>query len=213
MPWVRIDDQFPEHPKVAQVGPLGMAMQVAALCYSNRKLTDGFVPRGIARTLLDWELVANDRIYTVAVTSGMSGDDVTSDWVIDLLLDAGIWEEVPGGYQIHDYHDYQPSKDDVEAERAAARQRMADVRAKRKRSSSDVRANSSGSSGSPVPVPSVLSEQKGARKRDAERPAPQPPVYEGSAEVTARPPSPEERAAILRALGRQVDVDDEQGAA
>lgn len=117
MAWVKLDDQFPEHPKVAQTGPLAMAMQVAALCYSNRKLTDGFIPRSIARTLLDFEVVEDDVIYTISVTSGMSGQDVEPVWVIGLLVDSGMWDEVPGGYQIHDYHDYQPSKAEILAER------------------------------------------------------------------------------------------------
>lgn len=172
MAWVKIDDQFPEHPKVAQAGPLAMAMQVAGLCYCNRKLTDGFIPRSIARRLLDWQIDGPDgKVYTVSVTSGMTGDDVTSEWVIGLLVDAGIWHEVDGGYQIHDYHDYQPSKSDVEADREAARERMANLRAKRKQnkesrsggSSDDVRPNISRSSVAPVPDPDPLKSHDDTR--------------------------------------------------
>ena len=169
MPWVKLDDQMPEHPKVAQAGPLALAMQVAALCYSNRKLTDGFIPRSIARTLLDWEMVDDEgRVQTLGITSGYVGDDVTADWVIDRLVGVGMWEEAPGGFQIHDFDDYQPSKSDVEREREAARKRMADLRAHRTGSSAEVQANTSGdqkalpsgvqanterSSTTPVPVP------------------------------------------------------------
>lgn len=170
MAWVRIDDQFPEHPKVAQAGPLAMAMQVAGLCYCNRKLTDGFVPRSIARRLLDFEVIdADGKIHTIGVTSGMSGEDISPEWVIGLLLDAGMWEKVSGGYLIHDYHDYQPSKDDVEADREAARDRMRNLRANKrvnkKRSSDDVRANNERSSSTPVPEGS--NEPLGARKKRA----------------------------------------------
>jgi hypothetical protein len=113
---VRLDEEFPDHPKVAAAGPLAIAMQVAALCYCNRKLTDGFVPRGVARSLLDWEIVdKDDRVWRVAVHSGRRGVDVTCAWVIDVLVSAGIWEEVPGGYQIHDFLAYQPSRVEVEA--------------------------------------------------------------------------------------------------
>ncbi len=62
MPWVRIDEKFARHPKVMRAGPLGIAMQVSALCYCNEHLTDGFVPRAVARTLLDWEVHADDRV-------------------------------------------------------------------------------------------------------------------------------------------------------
>lgn len=118
MVWVRIDDRITEHPKIARVGALGLALQVAGLAYCNRNLTDGFVPRGVARTLLDWQVVDYEgRLWTVGRTSGFVGDDVTPEWVIDLLLDAGVWEEVEGGYRIHDFEDYQPTKADVEADR------------------------------------------------------------------------------------------------
>jgi hypothetical protein len=125
MVWVRIDDQFAEDPKVVEVGPLGMALQVAALCYANRKLTDGHIPRSVARTLLDFEVVTDDgKVHTIARTCGMTGDDVTADWVIDLLVEAGLWHlpwhdcsdcpQIEKGYYIHDYLEYQPSRDEVE---------------------------------------------------------------------------------------------------
>jgi hypothetical protein len=53
--WVKLDDQFCDHPKLSAAGPLGIAMQVAALCYCNRFLTDGFVPKFAARKLLDFD--------------------------------------------------------------------------------------------------------------------------------------------------------------
>ena len=114
MAWVRIDDGFARHPKVAAAGPLAMAMQVAALCYCNRELTDGFVPRAVARTLLDWQVDREDgQRYTVAITSGMAGNDVSNDWVINLMVESGMWREVKGGYHVHDFDQYQPSKAEV----------------------------------------------------------------------------------------------------
>ena len=173
--WVKIDDKFPQHPKIASAGPLAIAMQVAGLCYCNRELTDGFIPRSIARTLLDWQIEREDgRLFTIAVTCGMMGDDLSSQWVIDLLCETGMWEEVIGGYQIHDYLDYQPSREQVLAERDQAKERMQRVRETRrankgsdvpsnaKRSSGEVRANNGRSSTTPVtrsPSPVVLAEQ------------------------------------------------------
>ena len=124
MPWVRFDDQFPEHPKVVSVGPLGIALQVAAVCYCNRHLTDGFLPWSAAQSLLAWEFCETPnengqaKRIKVCVSCGMSGDDVDTDYVIGLLISAGIWEEVSGGYRVHDYLDYQLSKAQVEAIRA-----------------------------------------------------------------------------------------------
>lgn len=112
MPWVRIDEDFYQHPKVVKAGPLGMAMQVAALCYCNKYLTDGFIPRAVLPTLLNldgtsWELVVQD------------------------LIAAGLWEQVDGGYRIHDYLDYQPSRERVLTEREATRQRVKRLRENR----------------------------------------------------------------------------------
>lgn len=134
MVWVRIDDRMPDNPKVAAAGPLALAMQVAGLCYSNRELTDGFIPRAIARRLLDWS--AEDESGTrwrISRVSGMSGDDVDAEWVIGLLVDAGMWHETAGGYRIHDYEEYQPSKQDVldlSAKRSAAGRRGGLAKAK-----------------------------------------------------------------------------------
>jgi hypothetical protein len=105
MPWVRIDEEFPDHPKVVGAGPLGIAMQVAALCYCNRHLTDGFVPRSAARRLID-----------------LDGLGVSADDVISTLLGVGMWSRVDGGYQIHDYEHYQPTRAQVLAERERNRE-------------------------------------------------------------------------------------------
>lgn len=140
MAWVRLDDSFTEHPKVMAAGPLALAMQVAGLCYCNRNLTDGFIPWGIARTLLSWEVLGPDRRqYRISVTCGAHGEDVDSEYVIKQLVDAGMWEEVDGGYRVHDYLQYQPSRAKVMAERAAAQERMA--RKRKEARSEDVRAN------------------------------------------------------------------------
>ena len=106
MAWVRLDDHFDQHPKIAEVGPLGIALWAAGLAYCNRNRTDGFIPWGTARSLLTWQFLGeNDasgqdrgrKHYRISIVSGMVGDDVDSDFVIGLLLDGGLWEELDGG--------------------------------------------------------------------------------------------------------------------
>ena len=111
MAWVRLDETFAEHPKVAKAGPLGLAMHVAALCYCNRHLTDGFVPKQIARTLLDFTGLGM-RMWDGDVVGG--GQDAGWELVVDDLVDAGMWVAVDGGWHIHDYLDYQPSRQQVQ---------------------------------------------------------------------------------------------------
>lgn len=117
MPWVRIDDHFDQNQKIAAAGPLGMALWTAGLAYCNRQLTDGFIPRAIARTLLDFEVDYDGRRYQLSVTSGIVGRDVDAEFCIGLLLENGLWDEVDGGYLVHDYADFQPTREQVIAER------------------------------------------------------------------------------------------------
>jgi len=120
-------------------------------------LTDGYVPEKTIRRL-------------------GGGPDVSGE-----LADAGLWEPAAGGWQFKDWADYQPTKEEVEAERDAARERMKRVRAAKKgvkRSDEqppNVPENFEGSSEevrsapthtSPIPNPSSSNEEEeSARKR------------------------------------------------
>lgn len=114
MPWVRLDEQFAQHPKLRDAGPLALAMQVAGLCYSNQYLTDGFIPRRVAPALLNLEGIAMN-CWSNDLIGG--GDDATWQLVVNDLVAADLWDETDGGWVIHDFHKYQPSKADVLAER------------------------------------------------------------------------------------------------
>lgn len=161
--WVKIDDRFYQHPKIVSVGPLGMALQVAALCYCNQYLTDGFIPWAAAKGLISWEYLAppddNGRrlIMTVDVGCGMHGEQVCSERIIDLLLSAEIWIEVDGGYLIHDYGDFQKSKEEVTAITTARQEAgRRGGQAKRKQTPSKPQANEQANDvakSKPVPVP------------------------------------------------------------
>lgn len=150
MAWVRIDEEFADHPKVMAAGPLGMAMQVAALCYANRYLTDGFIPHAAASKLLNLDGLGM-RIWSGEISGG--GENASWQLIIEDLVAAGMWVETEGGWRIHDYEDYQPSRADVEADRDAARERMRRVRANGRqntaRRSAAVRLNSDESSPNP----------------------------------------------------------------
>jgi len=168
MPWVRIDDHFDEHPKMAAVGPVGWGVWLAGLAYSNRNLTDGFIPYAVAEGIGgSWRIrepvddpdeLANDlrttrhaeRLWSIDIGSGMHGENITTDWVIAHLVRVGLWEEVTGGYRIHDYGDYQPTKAQVLAERAtkAAAGRAGGIAAAIARGKAPATAKSK-----PVPVP------------------------------------------------------------
>lgn len=103
MTWVKLDDQFPDHPKIDQAGPLAGWLYVCGLAYCNRQLTDGFIPKATM-----------PRLSTVPAPAKHAA----------ALVAAGLWDAVEGGWQVHDYLDFQPSREKVLAERAAATERQ-----------------------------------------------------------------------------------------
>jgi hypothetical protein len=124
MPWFKVDDSFESHPKVKSI-PRARRVKAIGLwtlagSWAARQLTDGFVPD----YMLD-ELAASRR---EAAT----------------LVEVGLWVVAEGGYAFKDWHDWQPTKAKVEAEREAAKERMRVARERKKGTSSgEVRANDS----------------------------------------------------------------------
>lgn len=140
MAWVRIDDSFPDHPKAVQAGPVACWLYVCGIAYANRFLTDGFIPK---RQI--WRLIESD----------------DADQLAAALVDAGLWEETDGGYQIHDYLEYQPSAEKVKA----ARKRNAARQAKWREDNAASNTGSNGVTNEPVtgaPNPSPITTKDDA---------------------------------------------------
>ena len=174
MSWIKIDDQFADHPKVLQAGPLASWLYVCGLTYAGRYLTDGWIPAAQVRKLAD----VDDAMALAA-----------------RLVSVGLWEPVEGGYLIHDYHDYNPTADKVRADRAAAAKRQADWRDGHRDKAGQYQASdaprnaasnavtngevTTAPSPSPVPVPAPnpVLERSDATHRGAD--APPPRAFEG----------------------------------
>ena len=83
-------------------------------------------------------------VWTVAgswsadqLTNGHVPEYMLEEWNVppsaaESLVSAGLWEVEQGGYVFRNWLEYQPSKQDVDAERAASRERMRELRARRK---------------------------------------------------------------------------------
>lgn len=99
MPWFRLDDSFHSHPKVIAAGNEAVGLYVRCGTYVAQHLTDGFVGK------------------PVVLLYG-------SDSLAARLVDAGLWHRARGGWNIHDYLDYNPSREAVEKERKAAAERQ-----------------------------------------------------------------------------------------
>ena len=92
MTWIKLDDQFSTNQKILAATKDGRELYFSALGHCARNLTDGFIDAGLVR-----QLGALFEVYDV-------------DPAIAKLLEVGLWDEAEGGYQIHDYLDYNPSK-------------------------------------------------------------------------------------------------------
>ena len=99
MPWFRLEDSFYNHPKVTRAGNAATGLWVRCGTYSAQYLTDGVIPAEVAHTF------------------GRAAE-------IDKLLRTRLWVETKEGFLMPDYLEYNPSADQVRADRAAARDRQ-----------------------------------------------------------------------------------------
>lgn len=98
MSWVKLDDRFFDNPKVAALSDGAQLAYLKAVTYCARELTDGYVPVKKAREYATARMIKE--------------------------LAPGLWEPTEGGFVVHDYLDYNPTRAQVQAEREAAKRRM-----------------------------------------------------------------------------------------
>lgn len=92
-----MDDNFAEHPKIGRLSDAAFRGHVTAILYASRLLTDGFVPDSAMR--------------------GVPKKATTE------LVTAGLWERAEEGWWLHDYLDYNPSRERVLSKRASDSER------------------------------------------------------------------------------------------
>lgn len=145
MPWFKVDDDFHDHPKARKAGP--MAVGVWTLCggWSADNLTDGYVPAQVAKEKggHNWRRAA-ERLVAVGLWYAVDGPPESLMQRRDEDA-AEIWErrgrdaretlshrDWGVGYQFHDWHRYQPTRDDWVSKREADAARQRASRARRK---------------------------------------------------------------------------------
>lgn len=87
MSWVRYDDGFHDHPKVIDAldrDPGSVSLHLLANTWSSKTKRPGFVPHSAPNRLV-----------------GTKG----KRWAA-ILVEAGLWHEVEGGWEFHDWQDY-----------------------------------------------------------------------------------------------------------
>lgn len=122
MSWFKVDDKLWGHPKWLATPARARGLWVTAGSYCADHLQDGFVAHHVLSAL------------------GGTVKDAAE------LVKSGLWLPVDGGWMFHGWADFQPSREEVEGKREAARTRMRKARERRQNeaSSRDVRANNDG---------------------------------------------------------------------
>jgi len=105
--WFRVDDKLWGSPKWLAIKAGARALWVTAGAWSMDQLTDGKVPA-----------------HVVPILGGRPSD-------AKALVTCGLWNETDGGYQFHDWHDWQPTRESIITKRENEAQRKAAWREKR----------------------------------------------------------------------------------
>lgn len=97
MAWVRIEDAVTEHRKHLRAGPAACWLWVCGIAYCQRQLSDGFIP---------------------SEALGMLGVAKGALKLAGQLVTVGLFDAVDGGYLVHDYHDYNDTREEAHQRRA-----------------------------------------------------------------------------------------------
>lgn len=109
MTWARLDDGCNSNAKLTVLTDAAFRLWVCGLVYAQKELTDGFIPQSILKTF--------------AVKRGLKG--AIAELTTSLIRGkAPLWHEVEGGYQVHDFLDWNERREDVLAAREKNRMRM-----------------------------------------------------------------------------------------
>lgn len=151
MSWVKLDDQWMDHPKIVRAGRDARDMWLASITWCSKHLTDGYFPKELLPSL--------------AVMAGV--DVANCQTFANTLLHVCLWEMHDDQYYIHDYLDYNPTKEQANATKAArSAAGRAGGNAKASKTASKTVANSWQNS-APSPSPSRLNNGGGGGEKPA----------------------------------------------
>lgn len=108
MPWVKLDDAFYRNRKVRKVGLEATGLHARALSYAGENL---------------------DAHIDTAWVEEVGGKNAQK--LAARLVEEGLWEQNGNGWVIHDFHEFNPTLEEYEAEaakRSAAGKRAASAR-------------------------------------------------------------------------------------
>lgn len=108
--WAKLDDRANEHRKQLAAGAEACWLWACGLMYANRQpARDGFIPEAVLPML--YPLTPKSRARLCAK-----------------LVEVGLWVQTDGGYQVHEFKQWNKTKEQLETEREGTRLRVAEFR-------------------------------------------------------------------------------------
>lgn len=139
--WVKLSQDFPQHPKTVSVSIPARWLFVEMLCYCSRFLTDGEIPADAAKAII--MPIAIETVLPKAMPDAVREamlkampnamhdfDTVANDLINELISndkDKPSLTKTETGFKINDYLEYQTSKNDILARQERGR-KMAQAR-------------------------------------------------------------------------------------
>jgi hypothetical protein len=166
MGWFKVDDQLAFHSKTVMAGNTAMGLWVRAGAWASAQLTDGKVPKHMAKAMANQEDA-------------------------DALVMAGLWVDDGDDYRFHDWDVFQPSA----AKEKARREEISRVRSEAGRKGAQAKwekERAAGKDGKPDGNTVTTDQQPESKPMAPSRPVPSRPEEEkeqapDSAESTATP--------------------------
>jgi hypothetical protein len=157
LPWGRLDDKANGNPKLLALSDSAWRMWGCGLIFCQSQLTDGFI--------------LADAIHTFGVRA--KNREAVADELCRVLVPGRgpLWERVEGGYHVHDYLDWNDSREAIESKRERDRKRKG-FRAESPRKGSGKRAESD----RPITITTTIEDQEQEQESPEPLPAAGPAV-------------------------------------
>ncbi len=115
MAWIRLSDDYMDHPKFAGLSDGAFRLWHRGMSYSRKYQTDGLLSLSTVRAFKEY----SPKRVSVLSTPHQDGANA-------------LWQTVEGfGFKVHDYLDWNPSKDEENERKAESKERMRQFRGRR----------------------------------------------------------------------------------